>query len=68
MGTQPAKKLLLLIHVDVQDDLLPVVESEGWHTIKDLFRKTETSYNQHWNGKSVLDQDEIPFLQSEGGW
>lgn len=65
MGAQSVKKLLLLIYVDVQDDLLPVVESEGWHTIKDLFRKTGTSYNQDWNGKYVLDQDEIPWKASD---
>ncbi len=58
------KKLLLVIPVGVQDDLLPVVESEGWHTIKDLFKKTGTSYNRDWNGKYVLDQDEIPWKVS----
>ncbi|MDQ7784789.1 MAG: hypothetical protein RDU20_18040 [Desulfomonilaceae bacterium] len=58
------KKLLLVIPVEVQDDLLPVVESEGWHTVKDLFRKTDTSYNRDWNGKYVLDQDEIPWKVS----
>ncbi|MEW6138652.1 MAG: hypothetical protein AB1733_10505 [Thermodesulfobacteriota bacterium] len=61
MSNQSVKKLLLLIHVEAQDHLLPVVESEGWHTVKDLFKKTGTSYNQHWNGKYVLDQDEIPW-------
>lgn len=55
------KKLLLVIPVGEQDDLLPVVESEGWHTTKDLFKKTGTSYNRDWNGKYVLDQDEIPW-------
>jgi len=59
------KKLLLVIPVRVQDDLLPVVESEGWHTIKDLFKKTSTSYNTHWNGNYVLDQDEIPWKASK---
>lgn len=58
------KKLLLLIPVGEQDDLLPVVESEGWHTVKDLFKKTGTSYNRDWNGKYVLDQDEIPWKVS----
>jgi hypothetical protein len=62
---QEFKKLLLLIPIQVQDDLLPVVESEGWHTVKDLFRKTNTSYNTHWNGNYVLDQDEIPWKASE---
>ncbi len=57
----PEKKLLLVIPVRVQDDLLPVVESEGWHTVRDLFKKTDTSYNTHWNGNYVLDQDEIPW-------
>jgi len=62
---QQSKKLLLLIPIRVQDDLLQVVESEGWHTVKDLFRKTNTSYNTHWNGNYVLDQDEIPWKASQ---
>jgi hypothetical protein len=65
MPAQSVKKLLLLIYIEAQDDLLPVVESEGWHTTKDLFRKTGTSYNQHWNGQYVLDQDEIPWKASD---
>jgi len=65
MAAQSVKKLLLLIYVEAQDDLLAVVESEGWNTTKDLFRKTGTSYNQHWNGKYVLDQDEIPWKASD---
>lgn len=55
------KKLLLVIPIGDQEDLLPVVNSEGWHTVKDLFKKTSTSFNVHWNGKYVLDQDEIPW-------
>lgn len=58
------KKLLLVIPVGVQEDLLSVVESEGWHTLQDLFKKTGTSYNLHWNGNYVLDQDEIPWKAS----
>ncbi len=58
---EPVKKLLLVIPIRIQDDLKPVLESEGWHTAKDLFRKTSTSYNTHWNGNYVLDQDEIPW-------
>jgi hypothetical protein len=58
---EPVKKLLLVIPIRVQDDLSPVLESEGWHTTKDLFKKTSTSYNSHWNGNYVLDQDEIPW-------
>ena len=58
---QPIRKLLLVIPIRGQEDLMPVVESEGWHTTKDLFRKTGTSYNTHWNGNYVLDQDEIPW-------
>jgi hypothetical protein len=58
---ESVKKLLLVIPIRIQEDLLPVVESEGWHTIKDLFKKTDTSYNTHWNGNFVLDQDEIPW-------
>ncbi len=61
----PVKKLLLVIPVRSQEDLLPVVESEGWHTVKDLFRKTDTSYNTNWNGNYVLDQDEIPWKATE---
>jgi len=61
MMKEPVKKLLLVIPIRTQEDLLPVVESEGWHTVKDLFRKTSTSYNTHWNGNYVLDQDEIPW-------
>lgn len=55
------RKLLLVIPVRFQEDLLSVVESEGWHTVQDLFKKTATSYNLHWNGNFVLDQDEIPW-------
>lgn len=58
------KKLLLVIPIGEQDDLLPVVNSEGWHTVKDLFKKTSTSFNVHWNGNYVLDQDEIPWKVS----
>jgi hypothetical protein len=58
------KKLLLVIPIREQDDLMQVVESEGWNTVKDLFRKTGTSYNTHWNGNFVLDQDEIPWKAS----
>ena len=59
------KKLLLVIPVRSQEDLLPVVESEEWHTVRDLFRKTDTSYNSDWNGNYVLDQDEIPWKATE---
>ncbi|MFH0821315.1 MAG: hypothetical protein V2B18_01080 [Pseudomonadota bacterium] len=59
--SQPFRKLLLVIPIASQDDLLPIVESEGWQTVRDLFRKTGTSYNTHWNGKYVLDQDEKPW-------
>ncbi len=59
------KKLLLVIPIKLQEDLEPVVESEGWHTIKDLFTKTGTSYNTHWNGNYVLDQDEIPWKATQ---
>jgi len=62
---KPAKKLLLVIPVGSQEDLLPVVESEGWHTVKDLFKKTSTSYNANWNGNHVLDQDERPWKATE---
>ncbi len=55
------RKLLLVIPIREQSDLEPVIESEGWHTVKDLFKKTDTSYNTHWNGNFVLDQDEIPW-------
>lgn len=57
--------LLLVIPIREQDDLLPVVESEGWYTVKDLFKKTGTSYNTHWNGNYVVDQDEIPWKATE---
>ena len=58
---KPIEKLLLVIPIRGQEDLTPVVESEEWHTTKDLFKKTGTSYNTHWNGNYVLDQDEIPW-------
>lgn len=61
---EKAKKLLLVIPVRLQEDLLSVVESEGWQTLHDLFKKTATSYNLHWNGNYVLDQDEIPWKAS----
>jgi hypothetical protein len=56
-----SKKLLLVIPIRDQEDLMPVVNSEGWYTLADLFKKTSTSYNSHWNGNYVLDQDEIPW-------
>lgn len=59
--TDDSNKLLLLFRVENQDDLLPVVEAEGWYTAQDLFRKTRTMYNRDWNGKFVLDQDERPW-------
>lgn len=62
---QPIRKLLLVIPIRAQEDLMPVVESEGWHTTKDLFKKTGTSYNTHWNGNYVLDQDEIPWKATQ---
>ncbi|MBI4962829.1 MAG: hypothetical protein HY913_06095 [Desulfomonile tiedjei] len=62
---QPTQKLLLVIPIRAQEDLMPVVESEGWHTTKDLFKKTGTSYNTHWNGNYVLDQDEIPWKATQ---
>ena len=61
---EKVKKLLLVIPVRLQEDLLSVVESEGWHTVQDLFKKTATSFNMHWNGNYVLDQDEIPWKAS----
>jgi hypothetical protein len=63
--TASQQKLLLVIPIGVQDDLLQVVESEEWYTVIDLFRKTGTSYNRDWNGKHVLDQDEIPWKVSQ---
>lgn len=62
---ESVKKLLLVIPIRTQEDLLPVVESEGWQTIKDLFKKTGTSYNTNWNGNYVLDQDEIPWKATQ---
>jgi len=58
---EAVKKLLLVIPIRLEDDLIPVVESEGRHTVKDLLRKTNTSYNSDWNGNYVVDQDEIPW-------
>ncbi len=63
---EPVKKLLLVIPIQKPEDLMPVVVSEGWHTTRDLFKKTSTSYNTHWNGNYVLDQDEIPWKASSG--
>ena len=59
------KKLLLVIHIQTQEDLLPIIEGEGWHTAKDLFRKTGTLFNRDWNGKYALDLDEKPWFVSE---
>jgi hypothetical protein len=59
-----AKKLFLVIPVREQGDLEPVVEAEEWHTVRDLLRKTRTSFNAHWNGKYVLDLDERPWRAS----
>jgi hypothetical protein len=61
---EPVKKLLLVIPIKTPEDLMPIVVSEGWHTTRDLFKKTDTSYNTHWNGNFVLDQDEIPWKAS----
>ena len=61
---EQVKKLLLVIPIRKPEYLMPVVVSEGWHTTRDLFKKTDTSYNTHWNGNYVLDQDEIPWKAS----
>lgn len=63
--TGKQKKLLLLIHVEKPEDLMPVVQSENWFTLKDLFHKTQTTFNRDWNGNYVVDQDEIPWQVSE---
>ncbi len=62
---QSGHRLLLVIPIRGQADLKPVLESEGWHTVHDLLRKTSTLYNRHWNGKHVLDQDERPWNASD---
>lgn len=54
-------RLLSLIRITTQTDLAPVVEAQGWHTVKDLFRKTSTMYNHHWNGVYFLDLDDKPW-------
>ena len=59
------KKLYLVIPIVKPEDLGDVARSEGWHTRTDVLRKTSTSYNTHWNGKNVLDQDEKPWIASE---
>ncbi len=61
---ETVQKLLLVIPINVLDDLQPIWESEGWNNSKDLFRKTSISYNIHWNGNYVVDQDEIPWKAS----
>jgi hypothetical protein len=58
-------KLLLVNMIQSQEDLMPIVEASGWYTAIDLFRKTGTSYNTHWNGKYVLDLDEKPWNASD---
>lgn len=66
------KKLLLVIPIRLEEDLLPVIqsewESEGWHSATDFFRSTGTAYETHWNGNYVLDQDEIPWKASKEEW
>ncbi len=59
------KKLLLVIPIRLHEDLTPIIESEEIATIQDLLRKTSTSYNTHWNGNYVLDQEEIPWKATE---
>lgn len=59
------KKLYLVIPIVRPEDLNAIAQSEGWHTRVDLLRKTGTSFNTHWNGKHVLDQDEKPWNASE---
>ncbi|MBM4325645.1 MAG: hypothetical protein FJ118_00660 [Deltaproteobacteria bacterium] len=59
------KKLLLVIHIQTQEDLLPIIEGEGWYTARDLFKKTSTLFNRDWNGKYALDLDEKPWFVSE---
>jgi hypothetical protein len=63
--TESPKKLLLLIYMEKPDDLMPVVQSENWYTLKDLFNKTQTTFNKDWNGNYVLDQDEVPWKVSD---
>jgi hypothetical protein len=58
---ESTNKLLLVIPIREQEDLLPVAKAQEWATVKDLFKKTSTSYNTHWNGKYVVDLDEIPW-------
>ncbi len=59
------KKLYLVNPIARPEDLGDVARSEGWQTRTDVLRKTGTSFNTHWNGKNVLDQDEKPWNASE---
>jgi hypothetical protein len=59
------EKLLLVIYIHEQEDLAPIISAEGWYTVKDLLRKTDTSYNTDWNGKFVIDLDETPWKATQ---
>lgn len=59
------KKLYLVKQIVRPEDLGEIARSEGWHTRTDVLRKTGTSFNTHWNGKNVLDQDEKPWNASD---
>ena len=61
---KPVKKLLLVIPVRTQEDLLPVVESEGWHTVKDLFKNGHFLQYQ-LERKLRPGPDEIPWKATE---
>ncbi|MCX5861701.1 MAG: hypothetical protein NTW27_06230 [Deltaproteobacteria bacterium] len=64
----PVKKLLLVIPIRLEEDLIPVMESEGWYNVRDFYKKTGTSYETHWSGNYVVDQDEIPWKASKEEW
>ncbi|MCX5874575.1 MAG: hypothetical protein NTY51_15260 [Deltaproteobacteria bacterium] len=63
--SQKETKLLLVVPIRSQEDLQFVVEAEEWHTVKDVFKKTGTSFLRDWNGNYVLDLDEIPWKATQ---
>jgi|UniRef100_A0A7C4ARQ0 hypothetical protein len=58
---QSPKKLLLVLPLRQEADLIAVAEAEGWQDIDEFFKQTHTAFETHWESNYVVDQDEIPW-------
>jgi len=59
------KKLLLVLPLRQEEDLVAGAAAEGWQDMNEFYQKTRTAYAIHWSGNYVLDQDEIPWKASK---